>query len=136
MTSRIFAIAVTALLLAVPGTLEAQVKQTANVTLAVPLNLTDLSSDITWVKVDCGIIDYGLSPYREIKVSSGQVITTVNLEFTLTGVNLGIGSKINYACHLKGRTSTSNWVDFSDTGQAGYLYLRPTPAPLYGSFVL
>lgn len=135
MISRIFGVAVTALLLAAPGPLEAQVN-TANITLLIPLNLTDLSSDVAWVRVYCSINQGSASDFREIKVSGGQVVTTVNITVTLKGPNLGIGATVYYDCSLKGRTSTTAYIDFSDTGQTGFLYLRPTPNSLHGSFVL
>jgi hypothetical protein len=104
----------------------------ADVTFAVPLNLTNLAADITKVRVRCSFLHVGSSAPApgldragevEIPVTGRQVVTTaqvvVMVPSTAIGSGISAGTGQRYVCALDGYSAALGWRDFSDRDTTG-----------------
>ncbi len=149
MKSRILAATVAACVLTTPVTGLAQTSPLV-ITFQVPLNLKDVSADITNVKVTCMVHgDEAIGMQRkatanwadekevEVPVSGGALATTVAVPVTISDTsNATVGTSANYACSLTGFSSSlQRWSEFSETAESAPFRLIPAPQPIAGSFV-
>ena len=120
------------------------------VTFQVPLNLTELSADITRVRVTCMIEkdeqlgatrtyeQFAATNSQEFPVSAGQLIMTASVVVSVDATRVAAGETARYGCFLYGYSSPlQRWYDFSeaqDTGIAGF-QLTPRTSPIAGNFV-
>ena len=138
MISRILATTVTLCALATPRLCVAQ----SDVTFKVPLNLTQVSSDIAKVAVYCSISSIAivnraakLGAQQEIPVSGGQLVTTVTVVVPVSGLDNPVGKTATYECLLSGfSTSLQQWQPFNSASAVPAFRLTPTPAGLSGTF--
>lgn len=152
MRFRIVPATVLAFGLGAPGALAAQTTTIeTSVTFLVPVNLTQLSSDLERVRALCVVMPSAVLtpqplPYNapspilmtEALVVSGQMITTLRTEFPILSgwLQNAIGQQATYQCELQGYSkSLDRWSPFSETAQDAVFRLKPTPATLQGSFV-
>jgi len=143
MNARIVVVALTACLVAAPNLVVAQTTTGSDVTFKVPLNLTQVSSDIAKVAVWCVISstaittrDGKLSKQEDLPVSGGQLVTTATVVVAVSGLDNPVGKVAGYECRLSGfSTSLQRWDVFSETQTVPAFRLSPTPAVLQGSFV-
>jgi hypothetical protein len=132
--------------LAWPGSAAAQ---SSDVTLTVPLNLTQVSSQIDKILVSCEISSSAIMLQRskntgrvvkwvEIPNVDGRVVTTVTVVLSLPFGSLADdarGQNANYVCYLAGYPrGESNPRSFSETDPNPALRLSPTPSAIFGSF--
>jgi hypothetical protein len=99
----------------------------AEVTLKVPVNLTQFGPDLAKVRVSCDIwseaITNGTSTgnhmirkVQELTVSGGKVTTEVNLVFSFTALDNPVGKDAAVTCSLFGSTAAgTSWDDLSPT---------------------
>jgi hypothetical protein len=147
--SQIFTAILTSCLLALPNAGAAQ-SPAGDVTLQVPLNLTQLSTDIAKILIRCSItssalrvtepktgqVGTTLSNRIEVPVTGGRLVTTAKIVFSPQTLVDPTGKSANYQCDLIGfSNSQQNWSPFSDSAPIAAFRLSPTPAPLAGSFV-
>jgi hypothetical protein len=139
MISRILATTVTLCALATPRLCVAQ----SDVTFKVPLNLTQVSSDIAKVAVFCQITSTAivsnsmgkLQKQEEIPVTGGQLVMTVTVVIAVSGLDNPVGKTANYVCLLSGFSNLlQQWYPFSSTSTNPTFRLTPTPAGLSGTF--
>lgn len=146
MRCRIFAV-ITAGLTAMSGVASAQ---TSNLTLRVPLNLTQLPSDVTSIRIECiirseALANAGVASHQmphgktDINVSNGQVVATTDVVIPVSSDGLiqtnAVGTSASYECRLMGWFSSLNGFDYLDQPRPGVARLSPLPAKLTGSFV-
>jgi len=118
------------------------------VTFEMPVNLTQLSPDIERVRVSCWIASSALPfaaptspdvfPKDESPVVLGQVVKTMTVLFPIpTGaLQDPIGKTAEYMCLLMGFSkSLQRWDGFSETSTVPAFRIKPTPAPIQGTFV-
>jgi hypothetical protein len=118
----------------------------ADVTFAVPLNLTNLSTDVTKVRVWCWFI-YGTyqnqsarrSGELEIPVTARQVVTTAQVVVLLPAISpSSVGQSQNYTCELSLYSPSLGWSggsQFSSTEQSGsFKTTQPVPSRNSGQF--
>jgi hypothetical protein len=104
----------------------------ADVTFAVPLNLTNLAADITKVRVRCSFLRVGSSAPTpgldragevEIPVTGRQVVTTAQVVVmvppTAVGPEITAGTSQRYVCALDGYSAALGWGGFSDRAPNG-----------------
>ena len=108
----------TVVLLAAPASMGAQAS--IEITVKVPLNLTQLSPDLQKVRVSCtiqtGAIPGGAaSQTQDLPVSGGQVVTTAILVFPLTNLDLSTtwGRNARAVCSIQGYSTATGWRGFS-----------------------
>ena len=143
MNARIVVVALTACLVAAPNLVVAQTTTGSDVTFKVPLNLTQVSSDIAKVALWCVISstaittrDGKLFKQEELPVSGGQLVTTATVVVAVSGLYNPVGKVAGYECRLSGfSTSLQRWDVFSETQTVPAFRLSPTPGVLQGSFV-
>lgn len=123
MNSRVILPIAAAILLITPVSSAAQVS--TEVTLAVPVNLTQLGPDVAKVLIGCSIksdaITTGpagtpnqVTKSTELAVSGGQVVTTASLVFSLTGLSNPVGKTATIVCTINGwSTSQQSWLQFT-----------------------
>jgi hypothetical protein len=150
MISRILAAIVTASLLAAAVTSVAQTTS-GDVTFELPLNLTQVSSDIVKVQVACSITSEAIPPNTptpdgrligklanqiELPVTRGQLVTTARIVIATAGaLNDPIGKSATYDCSILGFSqSQQSWNRFEENSGIPAFRLTPTPARLTGSF--
>lgn len=121
----------TVMLLAAPASIAAQAS--IEITVKVPLNLTQLSPDLLKVKVSCtiqtGAIPLGsASQTQELPVSGGQVVTTATIVFPLTNLDLSTtwGRNARAICSIQGYSTATGWHGFN--GPNSLLPVRTNPA--------
>ena len=145
MRCRMFA-AIVAAAIAMGGVAAAQ---TSNLTFRVPLNLTQLPSDLTSVRIECvvqsaALANAGIASHQmphgktDISVSNGQVVTTTEVVVPVSSDTLiqanAVGTSASYECRLMGAfTSNSSYV-YLDQAGSGVARLSPLPAKLTGTF--
>jgi hypothetical protein len=121
------------------------------ITFTMPLNLTNVPSDIEKVAIYCRIQSSALltrnnevSAQVEFLVKGGQVIdmahqliTSASLAVVATNLDPNaLGKQATYECSLTGfSTSLRRWDMFQATHADPAFRMSPTPAPLSGSFV-
>lgn len=113
------------ILAAAPQQLAAQTGTVAaDVTVNVPINLTQLGPEITKIKLFCSITSVAITNApnntvkkdQELPVSGGQVVTTASLLFSITGLDNPVGKQFTVACNTQAYSSTSSsWGDLNDT---------------------
>jgi hypothetical protein len=104
----------------------------ADVTFAVPLNLTNLAADITKVRVKCSFLHVGSSAPApgldrmgevEIPVTGRQVVATAQVVVmvppTAIGSEISAGTAQRYVCALDAYSAALGWGVFSDRGSNG-----------------
>lgn len=150
MTSRILAAIVTASLLATAATSVAQTTS-GDVTFELPLNLTQMSSDITKVQVACSITSEAIPPNTptpdgkltgklvnqvELPVTRGQLVTTARVVVATGDLNDPIGKSATYECSITGFSeSLQRWSWFGPNEDSPAFRLTPMPERFTGSFV-
>ncbi len=133
------------LVLLAPASASAQTVQ-AEVTLKVPVSLTQFGPDVSKVRVGCNIrsdaitngdANRSISKVQEIPMSGGQLSTTASLVFSFTALDNPVGKNAIITCSLDGwSTSQSTWVQF--TGGASNPSFKtngPSIGLLDGAFV-
>jgi hypothetical protein len=121
------------IILAAPASSAAQTMST-EVTLNVPVNLTQLGPDVAKVRVACSIASSAIitasdkaEKLQEVPVSGGQVVTTMSLVFSFTGLDNPVGKSATVACAITGfSTSQQTWDPF--TQNATNPSFRTTPS--------
>jgi hypothetical protein len=148
MMSRIFVAVVTTCLLVISSSSGAQTSS-ADVTFRLPLNLTQLSSDIAKIAVFCRITSDAIPPsgatgkaggklskQEEFPVSGGQLVTTAVVIVPVSGLDNPIGKTANYECLISGfSTSLQQWSRFEEASTTPAFKLSPTPPQMTGSFI-
>lgn len=131
---RIAAIAICLALTLPPGQARAQTQSSsADVTFVVPLNLTNLASDVTRVRVRCEISSGSLYSPRtgeaEVAVAAGQVVTTLQVVVLIpvSAIDFGKLASARYDCSLSGFTPSFGWQDFL-TNSTNPSYRLPSPS--------
>jgi hypothetical protein len=119
--------------LAITLTLVARAQSTsADVTFAVPLNLTNLASDITKVRVTCSM-EYGRMALGsaqpvvrkgevEIPVTARQVVTTAHVVVMIPATAVlpnTVGQMQPYECWLEAFSAAIGWGLFGDQDMTG-----------------
>jgi hypothetical protein len=115
--------------------------QSADVTFEVPLNVTNLSSEITKVRLKCelpmsDVLSAARSGEVELPVSGGQVVTTAQVLVTVPASALYSPASIRtqrYTCMLAGYSPALGWGSFeiqsvvrSSTGLSPFNVTAPT----------
>jgi hypothetical protein len=146
MKSRMQSAVLAACVLALPV---ASGAQSSDVTFRVPLNLRQLSSDISRVSVYCtiesaaltaGVVIKGATGGRvrkqeEFPVTGGQLVTTAVVVLPIGSLDNPVGKTAFYTCQLGGfSASEKSWGSFSETSAKPAFRLSPTPADISGSF--
>ncbi len=116
-----------------------------DVTFTVPLNITQMSPDITKVAVWCKITGVAIhtrsgniSTQVELVPQAGQVVTTatVVVPWQTTDMVDPTGTQANYSCSLSGfSNSLQRWDIFREDHPTQVFRLKPTPTELTGTFV-
>jgi len=138
---------VTAGLLIVAGAASrpADAQTVGDVTFTVPLNITQMSPDITKVAVWCKITGPAITSRSgnigaqvEIVPQAGQVVTTatVVVPWPPTDLTNPAGTQASYSCSLSGYSnSLQRWDIFREDHPTPAFRLKPTPTELTGTFV-
>lgn len=146
MRSRILlSVMVVQALLVPSGAIDAQTVS-AEVTIKVPVNLTQLGPDVGKVVVACNIQSSAItngSPnvnevnrFTDVPVSGGQVVTTVTLVFSLTQLNNPVGKTAAVLCNLTGwSTSQQAYVQFGPNSPNPSFRTTTNPPDLNSTFV-
>jgi hypothetical protein len=120
----------------------------ADVTFAVPLNLTNLATDITKVRVTCSFLGVGSSSPTpgldragavEIPVTGRQVITTAQVVVmvppTAIGAGISAGTGQRYTCALDAYSAALGWGHFLDRDTTGsFKTTQPVTTTVGGTF--
>jgi len=142
MISRILATTVTVCALLTPRLGVAQTGA-SDVTFKVPLNLTQVSSDVVKVAVYCQVTSpaivsnssHRLQKQEEIPVTGGQLVMTVTVVIAVSGLDNPVGKTATYECLLSGFSNLlQQWYPFSATSINPTFRLTPTPGGISGSF--
>jgi hypothetical protein len=149
MTSRVLAAIATASLLATAVTSVAQTAS-GDVTFELPLNLTQMSSDITKVQVACSITSEAIPPNTqtpkgtltgrltnqiELPVTQGKLVTTARVVIATGDLNDPIGKSATYECSIMGfSASLQHWSWFEENPDVPAFRLTPMPQRMTGSF--
>lgn len=148
MLSRIGALTLVGVSLGAPCSLMAQTSTIATtITFIVPVNLTQLSPEITKVRVGCAIApssalvyptnNTGPSPNveEEMDVTSGQMVTAFRVIMPIYSSWLQdpVGKQASYGCALEGYAK-GRWDRFKDTHADPAWRLTPTPETIWGTF--
>ena len=144
MKKRIVALVAVGFLVVMAGAPQNAAAQTSDgaVTFSLPLNITNLSPDITKVAVYCKITSsafnnrFGYVQKQEEYVpQNGQVVTTATVVIPTTELLDPIGKSANYYCTLSAfSNSLQRWELFSETSATPVFRLRPTPPEMSGTF--
>ena len=138
---------VTAGLLLVAGAASrpAEAQTVGDVTFTVPLNITQMSPDITKVAVWCKITGPAITTRSgnigaqvELVPQGGQVVATdtVVVKWPVTDYTNPTGTQASYSCSLSGfSNSLQRWDIFREDHPTPVFRLRPTPTELTGTFV-
>jgi hypothetical protein len=119
----------------------AEAQDKTQVTFSVPLNLSQLSSDIATVGVFCTVASAAIQPNGSSYALSrhtpagGRVQTTAVVRVDITRLDDPAGKSATYRCVLRGlRTGQSVWVDFGVGASDSAFRISPNPTPITGSF--
>ena len=137
-----------AVALSAPSAAAAQSVQT-EVTLKVPVNLTDFGPDVAKIRLSCVITSSAITngsstgaiaKYSdEIPMTAGKVATTVSITFSPVALSLNpVGKTASVFCEIAGwSTSLSSWYNFHGgaTNPAFKTTTTAGAAPLTTSFV-
>ena len=120
-----------------------------SVTFTIPLKLTQLSPDLEKIRVFCAVGGEALAPLPmamttmdalprdEMPVVAGQLVATMSVLVPIYAELLQnpAGKTAEYQCFLAGFSkSLQNWGEFSETSTVPAFLLKPTPAPIKGTF--
>ena len=128
--------------------------QSSDVTIRVPLNLTQLGPDISRVRVLCtirssvvmvaqitdryGNVVAGPMGDREVPVSGGQAVATLDIAVPIPPTSFtgpSVGENATYECTLTGFSSSGNrWDAFNATHANPAFRLSPTPGRITANF--
>lgn len=132
------------LLVAAGGASRPAEAQVGDVTFTVPLNLTQMSPDITKVAVWCRITgpaihtrSGNIQAQVELVPQAGQVVTTatVVVAWVNTDMTDPTGTQATYTCSLSGfSNSLQRWDVFREDHLTPAFRLKPTPTDLTGTF--
>ena len=123
MTLRLMVSLVTLGLVAATAPVEAQTVS-AQVTVNVPVNLSQFGPDVAKGRVRCtmsgnaitegtGTGNHYVTKDQEFPISGGQATTTVTLLFSFTALNNPVGTTATVTCSLEGwSTSQQSWNGF------------------------
>jgi hypothetical protein len=118
-----------------------------SVTLVLPVNLTQLSSDLERVRLRCGVASGALTwpsstleqiEFKdEVPAFGGQLVTTMKVMVLIPVEYLKdpIGKTADYFCSIEGFSrSLQRWGAFSETSTVPALLLKPAPSVIQGTF--
>jgi hypothetical protein len=137
---------VTAGLLVVAGgaSSPAEAQTVGDVTFIVPLNITQMSPDITKVAVWCKITGPAITSRSgnigaqvELVPQGGHVVATdtVVVHWPPTDLTNPAGTDASYSCSLSGfSNSLQRWDVFREDHLTPVFRLKPTPTELTGTF--
>lgn len=114
--------------------------QQNNVTFSVPVNLSQLSPNLTILNVRCTIQSTALPGGSAFAIAflhnndSGRIVTTANVRVAIPTLDISAGANATYTCSLSGQTNTTSQQGFSANATVPAFRLSPTPAPITGSF--
>jgi hypothetical protein len=117
--------------------------QSSDVTFRMPLNLTNLSPDITRVSVTCRIVSPALPVFQgqpqayrgeQFPVVAGRLVTTATVVVAIPQLNSPAGKTANYSCYLRGSTQMATGREFTENNSDPAFRLSPTPVTITGSF--
>ena len=125
------------------------------VTFTMPVSLTQLSPDLSRVRMACAIMpnavlindrnlnlaisnfDFDVLPRDDLPVASGQLVATLRVVYPIdAGWLKGDPSRTisQYECRLQGFSAASQaWDVFSTTPKAPAFLLNPAPTPVKGT---
>ena len=116
-----------------------------DVTFTVPLNITQMSPDITKVAVYCRIVgpaihtrSGNIGAQVELVPQAGQVVTTatVVVPWQMTDMTDPTGTQATYSCMLSGfSNSLQRWDIFREDHLTPAFRLKPMPTEMTGTFV-
>ena len=111
------------------------------VTFSVPVNLSQLSPDLTNVNVRCTIQSAALSGGSAFSIAflthngSGRLVTTATVRVSISTLDISAGANATYTCSLTGQLKSGGGQQgFSANATVSAFRLSPTPAPITGSF--
>lgn len=120
-----------------------------SVTFTLPVNLTQLSSDLERVRLRCMVGGEGMAwpssymsseasvPRDEVPVLGGQLVTTMKImvPIPVEFFKDPIGKTAEYQCGIDGFSkSLQRWDFFSETPTAPAFLLKPAPPVIQGTF--
>jgi hypothetical protein len=130
-------------MLAVPASSAAQTAE-AEVTLKVPVNLTQLGPDVSKIRIGCTIRSVAISTgnangevtnTQEIPVSGGQVVTTASLAFSFTRLDNPVGKSAFITCSLDGWSAPQQaWIQFTGGATNPSFRISPSLGLIGGAF--
>jgi hypothetical protein len=146
MKMRIAAFIITGFLVVADGASRpAEAQAVGDVTFTVPLNITQLSPDITKVYVWCRITgpaihtrSGNIQAQVELVPQGGQVVTTatVVVAWVTTDMTDPTGTQASYSCSLSGWSNSLQRSDiFREDHPTPAFRLKPTPTEFTGTFV-
>lgn len=146
MKMRIASLVTAGLLVVAGGAIRpAEAQAVGDVTFTVPLNITQMSPDITKVAVWCRITgpaihtrSGNIQAQVELVPQAGQVVTTatVVVAWVNTDMTDPTGTQASYTCSLSGfSNSLQRWDIFREDHPTPAFRLKPTPTELTGTFV-
>jgi hypothetical protein len=146
MKMRIASLVTAGLLVVAGGAIRpAEAQAVGDVTFTVPLNITQMSPDITKVAVWCRITgpaihtrSGNIQAQVELVPQVGQVVTTatVVVAWVNTDMTDPTGTQASYTCSLSGfSNSLQRWDIFREDHPTPAFRLKPTPTELTGTFV-
>ena len=145
MKTQTAAFIIAGLLVVAGGAVRPAEAQVGDVTFTVPLNLTQMSPDITKVAVWCRITgpaihtrSGNIQAQVEFVPQAGQVVTTatVVVAWVNTDMTDPTGTQASYSCSLSGfSNSLQRWDVFREDNPTPAFRLKPTPTELTGTFV-
>jgi hypothetical protein len=145
MKTQTAAFIIAGLLVVAGGAVRPAEAQVGDVTFTVPLNLTQMSPDITKVAVWCRITgpaihtrSGNIQAQVELVPQAGQVVTTptVVVAWVNTDMTDPTGTQASYTCSLSGfSNSLQRWDVFREDHPTPAFRLKPTPTELTGTFV-
>lgn len=113
------------------------------ITFKVPLNLSQISTAISKVAVNCTITSTAITTnakgqlvkQEEFAITNGQLVFNASVVILASGlVNPG-GTSATYSCVLLGfSTLAQRWLSFSETATVAEFRTTTTPLPLEGNF--
>ena len=140
-----FKLVILASLLLAPAPLAAQ-SVSAEVTLKVPLNLTQFGPDLAKVRVGCTITsdaitnrdaNHAISKTAEVPVSGGQVVTTASVVFAFTNLDNPTGKEAKIVCAppFGWSTSQQTWIQITGGNtNPSFKLVGPALDFIYSSF--
>lgn len=119
---------------------DAGAQDKTQVTFSVPLNLSQISSEIGTVGVFCTVSSAAAQPNSTYGVSrhtpaGGRVQATAVVRVDILKLDDPAGKTATYRCVLRGlRTGQNTWADFAAGASDSAFRMSPNPTPITGSF--